>query len=370
MAIGLSRVELPAEFYDWTDSKLLIQPEPQYVYADLMLRALQSSLSMPDMIGLPGRTIGGQGADYTTPEQDRLNLEPDMISENVFAAKVDFRGQPGTSVRFNRPKYSSSTYTDASRRIAPGSSISTTAIGVDSEQAVINLHRYGGPYDSTNSRIAPISVEAFDAQMGVHNLVKVAGLHLVRDFHKFLDAQGVALFDAASTTVRPRGMTTDNTATSKGQFPLDYETLGRLARQMDDAYVPVLPDGRRMLVLTPTGMKQLRDDPQFATYAKEESSKNPLFYRYSSLKAVLPEFYVFVNTQLTTTDNTSSISIHTGHAFGPQVLGIGMGRPPRITNNVNDNYGESVPLIWIADLAFTNLDSRLCYKVNYTEDAV
>jgi hypothetical protein len=370
MSIGISRATLPQEFYDITSDKLLIQPEPQYLYADLMLRALGTSLQMPGSVGLPGRQITGQGSDYTKPEEDRLNLSPDMLSESLFAAKVNFDGQPGTSVRFNRPKYTDSTYTDASRRISPGQTISTTATNVDSEQAVVNLHRYGGPYDNDASEIRPIAVEAFDARMGVHNLVKIKGLHLVRDFHKFLNSQGVALFDAAASTIRPVGMTNDNTPTQKGQFPLDYETISRTARTMDDANAPVLPDGRRVMVVTPTGLKQLKDDPQFASYAKEDNSKNPLFYRYTNLRFVIPEWYIFASNQLTTTANTSSVSIHTAHAIAPEVLGIGMGRAPRIAPNTNDNYGEAVPCVWIADLAFANLDNRLVYKVNYTEDAV
>lgn len=365
---NVSRVTLPQEFYDWTSSELLIQPEPQYPMADLILRALGTSLAPPAAIGLPGRMIGGQGADYSSPEADQLALEPDLISENLFAVKVDFKGQPGLTIRVNRPKYTDSTYTLASRRIPSNTTISTTGIKVDSEQVSLTLDRYAGPYDSTAGEVRPYVIEAFDANMGIHNLVKIVGKHMKRDFHKFLDAVGVDLGMQGASTTYPAGMTAANDATADGQFPLTYETLSRLARQMDDSYLPTLPDGKRVLVLTPTGLKQLKDDKQFALYSHDFEKTNPLFRRYTALKSILPEWYVFVSQTLDTTANSSSVNIHTGLAFAPGALGIGMGRPPAVVNNTNDNYGESVPVIWRADLAFACLDSRFVRKVSYTPD--
>jgi hypothetical protein len=369
MAIGLSRATLPQEFYDRVGSQLLIQPEPPYIYADLILGALSASLVMPDMVGLPGRQIGGQGAPYTKPGEGVYDLGQDQLTKTLFQAQVNFEGETGTSMRFNRPKFTNSTYTDAARRIKPGQTISTTGINVESEQVLLNLHRYAGPYDATAGEVRPYIIEAFDAKMGIHNLVQVAGLHLVRDFHRWMNYQGTALFDLGATTVRPIGMTNDNTPTEKGQFPLDMETLNRTAQNMDDAYLPTLPDGRRVLVLTPTGLKQLRSDPEFLTVAKYNEQTNPLFRRYTALKYVIPEWYVFVSPMLTTTANTSSINVHTGHAIAPGALGIGMGRAPQVRNNTNDNYGESVPVIWLGDFAFSLFDSRFVYKVNFTENA-
>jgi hypothetical protein len=372
MAIGISRATLPQEFYDITSSKLLTQPEPQYLYADLMLRSLGTSLNMPDAIGLPGRQITGQGADYTTPTQDRLMLEGDILTENIFEAKVNFRGGPGTSVRFNRPKYTNWSVTEADRRLTPGQVIGTTGVSLSSEQALVNLHRYAGPYSSATAgsgSIQPIAVEAFDAEMGVHNLLKVAGLHLIRDFHRFCNAQIVALNNLAASTIYPEGMTADNDATVANQFPLDFETMTRTARTMDDANLPVLPDGRRIFVATPTSLAQLRQDRAFVDAAKEDNSKNPLFYRYTQLRYTLPEWHVFVSNQLTTADNSSSIAIHSNHAIAPGGLGCGMGRAPMVRNSTNDNYGESVPVVWIADLAFTMLNNTFTYLVKNTQSA-
>lgn len=366
---NFSRTSIPEEFYDWTSAKLLVQPEPQYIFAELVLKALGASLAPPSEVGLPGRTVGGAGADYANVESGRLNLEPDMLSENLFATAVNFDGAPGDAVRLNRPKYTDSTYTQASRVILPETSISTTGQSVGSEQAVITLKRFGGPYNNTAGAIRPFVIDQLMAKMGVHNLVKMAGLHLVRDFHKTLDTFLVQLGMDGATTLYPRGMTAANDATATAQYPLTYETLSRTAKYMDeDLKLPVLPDGRRVIVVTPTGLKQLKDDPQYARYSHDFAEKNPLFNRYTALKAVLPEFYIFASSTLDITANTSSVNVHTALAMAPGAFGMGMGERPMVRNSTADNYGLSVPVVWTAVLGPALLDNRFVVKVAYSAD--
>lgn len=370
--MSINRVTLPQEFYDVVSDKLLLQPDPQYLYADLILRSLGVNLMGGDMVGLPGREIGGQGAPYQGPNDGRLVLEPDLLTQDLFTVKYKFDGTPSDVVRFNRPQFTNWAVTDADRRLAPGQTIGTTGVDIASEQAVMVLHRYAGPYSSTTSgagAIAPLVIEKYDANMGVHNLVQVANLHLVRDFHRFVNAQGVAMGDSAATTIRPVGMTNDNTPTTAGEFTLDYETLLRTAQTMDDANLPTFGDGKRLLIVTPQGMAQLNQDPAFVNAAKEETRTNPLMHRYTQMRAVLPEWYIMVSTTQTVTANTSSVNIHTAHAISPGAFGVGMGGTPRIAPHTSDNYGESVPVVWIAYMAFTALDSRFVYRVHYTQSA-
>src|ERR1700684_4550468 len=144
MASG-SRVTLPQEFFDKTDDKLLVQPEPQYPYAIMFLGALATSLAPPSEMGLPWRSISGQGAEYGTPaERDRLMLSAPIMTD-LIAAKVDFNAAPGNTIRINRPAYATTTYTEASRRISTSQTISTVPVAAKSEQTNLTLYRYGGP---------------------------------------------------------------------------------------------------------------------------------------------------------------------------------------------------------------------------------
>jgi hypothetical protein len=40
-----------------------------------------------------------------------------------------------------------------------------------------------------------------------------------------------------------------------------------------------------------------------------------------------------------------------------------MGRKPRVANSTDDNYGETVKVLWLADLAFGITDSRFFRSV-------
>lgn len=357
--MGYSRATLPENFYDKTTDMLLVKPEPQYLYAMMWLGAMAASLNVPDALGNPGREISSAGADYTSAEKDRLMLSNPMFTE-VIAAKIDFNAAPGGTVRINRPAFANTTYTETSRRIASGATISTTAIGPISEQNSLTLFRYGGPYDAANSRVAPLGIEAFDANMGVHKAAQINGTTLKRDCHRFIDTVNTQLLDLAATAVYPEGMSAVNDATAVGSFPFTYEQLNRTEQQMDEANLPTFGDGFRVLVLTPTQLKQLKDDVQYQRQAFSFPEYNTLFPQY--VKSV-GKFHIFKSTTLTTTANSSSVAIHRGHAIAPGALLAGMGRSLRVVPASDDNYGETVKVIWLGDLAFGLADNTMVYSV-------
>ena len=367
MALGISRLVLPEEFYDLTSAQLLVQPEPQYLHAAWCKAAMGGmDLSAPSAFGLPGRQIGGQGSPYAGHKDAMLELAMGLPTA-LFAVKEDFKGQPGTTMRFNRPQFTDSTYTEASRTLVSGATISTTPILAGSEQVSLTLKRYAGPYSST---VQPYAIEAFDAQMGVHNLAQFVGTHLRRDFDKSLDSFWVAIVDAAAAAsaqiTYPLGITTVDGPTAKGSAPLTYEQVVRTARVMDDASLPTLPDGKRVLLITSHGKAQLTQDPKFIQNSKNHESMSVLFPNY--LKS-LPDFHIFTSRRLTRTANTSSVDIHYGQAIAPGAFGCGVGRPASVRTNTNDNYGEQALAIWLADMALGCVDNRFCVSVRYAQDA-
>lgn len=360
---SISRVQLPENFYDVTSSYLLTQPEPQYLYAQMYLASIQASLDTDGEMDMPGRSAGmSVGAQYSSAERDRLMMA-DPIMTGVFVPSVDFKGQPGNVVRFNRPSFTDSTYTQASREITAGQSISTTTLGVESEQNALTLKRFAGPYSNTNSAVQPFGIDRFYAQFGVHKLPSMVGAHLKRDYHKFLDTATRVLLDDASSTVRPAGMTTDDTATAAGQFPFDYDTLCRAELAADNANLPVFPDGYRVLVLTPTQVNQLRTDSDYLSYAEKHPQYNALFPGYVSS---VNKLHIFKSTTLSEAVNTNSIPIHKGHLIAPGALMGGMGEAPRVAPSTDDNYGEESKVIWLAYLAMGLADNRFVVSVRST----
>ncbi len=352
-----SRATLPQNFYDKTSDMLLAQPEPQYLYAQMFLGALGASLQVPGELGLPGRAIGGAGAAYSSEDRDRLALSNPVMTQ-VIAAVANFNAEPGNTLKFNRPVFTDSTYTETSRRIASGTTISQDPVTVSSQQTSLTLHRYGGPY--SGGAVKPYGIEAFDANMGVHKAASMHGTHLKRDFDKFIDAVQVSLLNLGATTVYPEGMTADNDATVAGMFPFTLQQLRSTKRQMDVANLPTFGDGYRAMVLNPQQLEQLGADPEYQRSAKEFAEYSILFPGY--VKSV-SKFHIFESNTLTSTANSSSVDIHTGHAIAPGALLGGMGRAPKICPNTNDNYGETALVIWLADLAFGLANNSFCYLV-------
>lgn len=356
----INRVSLPEEFYDITSTQLLAQPEPQYLYAQMFMAAAGVSLGgLGGSTGLAGREVSGSGAAYASAERDRLMMSNPLMS-GVFAATVDMNGEKGNVVRFNRPSFADTTYTQASREILANKTISTETINAGSEQTSLTLKRFAGPYDSGNSRVAPFGIDKFAASMGVHNLVSFAGMHLSRDFHKFIDSVNVLLLDEASTVVRPSGMTADDDATAAGMFPMDFDTITRAELAADNANLPVFPDGSRLLVLTPTQLQQLKLDGDYVELSRNMPDYSALFPQYVSS---IGKLHIFKSTTLSTGTNSSSVAIHKGHLIAPGALLGGMGKPPRVANSTDDNFGEVAKVIWIAYLAFGVADDRFAISV-------
>lgn len=356
--MSVSRITLPENFYDISSAKLLAQPEPQYPFASLFLSAIGASLPIPSGLGLDGRQVPSAGSSYSAAERDRLMLAQ-ALPGALFALGVDFSKTPGNTIRINRPAFSNTTYTEASRKVATGASISTTPIDIGSEQTHLVLQRYAGPYDTTNSRVAPYAIEAFDANMGIHSAPSMVGTHLARDFHRFLDTVHVTIADGG-TAVYPDGMSADNDATTAGSFPLALEQLSRTEQLMDEANLPTLPDGSRVLMLSPYQVKQLRHDPEYMAQAENHQSFNLLFPNYVGS---VGKFHIFKSNTLSQPTNGSSVAVHRGIAMAPGCFMGGMGRAPRVSASTDDNYAETVKVIWLADLAFGVADSRFFRSV-------
>ncbi len=355
----INQVSVPENFYDITSPQLLAQPEPQYLYATMFLSAMGLSLNPEAALGVQGRAISGSGAQYSSAERDRLIMANPLMS-GVVAAKVDFDGLPGMTVRVNRPQFADTTYTVASREVGLNTSISTTTINAGSEQVSLTLQRFAGPYDQTNSRVAPYGIDKFAAARGVHSLSSLVGTHLKRDFHKFIDSVQVTLLDLASTTVRPAGMSADNDATVAGQFPMDYDTINRAELAADEANLPVFPDGYRLLVLTPKQCAQLKLDSDYVELSKEFPQYNGLFPQYV---ASVNRMHIFRSTTLNQANNSSTVPVHKGHLIAPGALLGGMGAPPRVAPSTDDNYGEVAKVIWVSYLAFGLADNRFTISV-------
>lgn len=351
-----NRLTLPEYFYDVTSARLLLDPEPMYLYAALFKSALGVAL---DKSGGMGRTMLPGGGPSEDHEAGALVMSDPIYNETITVVS-ELGAVPGHTVRLNRPIFQDTTYTEASRQIA-GTDISTVPIDVSAEQVPITLKKFVGPYDQTNSRPAPFAIDAFDAQMAVAPLAAKIGAQLARDFDKFIDSVMVAKMNGGANTVRPDGFTADNDHATANMGTMDVETLFKAQRTLEDLHIPTFGNGQYACVLKPKQLQDLKTDPTFRSLAENQAPIHPVLKK--NYVASVGGLDIFKSSTLTTTANASSVDVFTGHVFGPGVLGAGTGRPPRVAPSTDDNYGETAKCVWILDAGWTLLDNRFCALV-------
>lgn len=361
---SLGRAELPQEFFDFTSTQLLIQPEPQYLHARLFREAMRMEMDRrASMLGLPGRDLVDKSANYLQLDQMQLELSDRLYAE---AVKVDlsFMDSPlgqlpiGHIMRLNRPQFINTTYTLASREIAAGRVIGTTPIKVGSDQVEFRIARYGGPLDPVSGQVAPIGISRFDAQRSVHSLPAIRDLQFKRDYDRFIDSVGVALFDAVdpSNVIYNDGFTADNDMQGAGDSPFSYALLRHMDRRLEETNIPRFSNGRRMAILTPLQAEQLGRDAEYERLAQFVAPKNPLLI--ASYFGTVANVDIFRSNTLTIVANGNGVPVHRAQMIGPGLAGCAPGEMPRVVANTNDNYGEDPIAIWLQYAAFATLDAR------------
>jgi hypothetical protein len=375
----ISRATLPAEFFDRTSAMMLIQPEQQYLYAQMVFAAdLQAELrANPDGFSLmPGRGIsGGDGAVVKPFAENQLQLVEStrIVGEAIAVSGELAKGNVGHTIRMNRPVFANTTYSAASRLVSTGSTISTTPISLTAEQVSITIQRFAGPYDQSNSRVAPYAIDRFDAQRSVHDLVATVGVQLQRDRMKYLDSVYAALFDSPVTSniIFPGDPTnalagSDASAfpsATNGYRPMDAESIFRAEQKMADNYIPRFSNGKYHLIVTPQQARQLRTDPAFQRMSVFQPENSPLKQSYVGTLGLVDIYQSSTNTVDTTT--VSGVSINHAIMFGPGYVGrVKDGEGCRVMDSTDDNYGETPKVIWLAYEGQSLLDNRFVVSVH------
>jgi len=370
----VSRMTLPQEFFDRTSNMMLRQPEPQYLYAQLVFMAnAQAELKKAQAagaIGLPfaDRQPSSQGAPAIGLDEMQLMLSDSIRGEAIHVNLELGEGKgPGHTLRFNRPVFTNSTYTEASRTIAAGSTISTTAIDLTAEQVSVTLKRVAGPYDQTNSRIAPYAIDRFDSMVSVHSIAEIVGTQLQRDRAKYVDSVFATYYSAGANTIYPgdpsNALTTDASAMSvNGDRPMDVETLWRAEQVLGTNSIPRFGNGTYVAVLSPQQARQLKTDKVYREQTPFDSGLNPL---RNSFVGKIGNVEVYQSsTKLTDTTSVASVTIHQGTMFGPKALCYCPGAPCIVKSAADDNYGETSKVIWVAIEGHAKIDQRFICAIH------
>lgn len=359
----VSRVTLPTEFFDITSAQMLIQPEPQYVLARALFASIASAeLASTGSLDLGARPPLNSGQPIISLQDQQLNLATSPLGKLVMV--VNELGQKGVghTVKLNRMAFIGGTFTEASRTIAQSTSISTTPLDLPAqEQASITIKRVAGPYSASAAAVAPLGIDRADANRSVHSLASYVSEALRRDRMKYLDAILGLLYDGATTNVvRPGQLAADASFPTSGSAPFDLSMVFRAVEALNIGNIPYFEDGRYMMLISPTQMRQLKEDPDYNNQAKEDVRFNLL----TGMNAVTIGENVRAMVTTTLPTDTATIAgqtIYRGVMFGPQAVGFGIDDSCRVVTANEDNYGETAKVIWIAYEGSALLDQRfLC----------
>jgi len=357
----VSRATLPQAFQDVLSAKLLVAPDYQMLHGTLAKMAMNAALSNGQMGISADRAIPSMGQGLLSLEQQRLALADPIKTEAIVSVAELGNAGVGHTVRLNRQVFQTTTYTQASRQVTAGQVISTTPADITAEQVSITLKRFAGPYDQTNSRIAPRSVDQLDAMRSQQSLYDYVSKDIKRDFEFFLDQVTVKLFDAASSSVYASGFAADNDITAAGTAPLTVAQLWNAKKTLELANAPKFVNGVYIGVFTPEQEVDLKNDSAFQRLAVFDKNINPLLA--SSYIGSIAGVECYVSNSLTRSSNSSSVSVQYGQVFGPGMVGMGLGAPPMVRSSTDDNFGLQAKIIWELCAGFATLDNRLGVSV-------
>lgn len=356
--MSINALTLPSEFWTKTSERLLLPPEPDYFFANMLyqsaaeaeLRAVNASMGLPNN-GAPVVDVTGLSLNDKSPYVDALVYE-------------DFRAQPGQTVRMNRVVFADTTYTEASRR-ATRATIGTAGADITGEQIEMTIERFAGPLVSAGGAVGPHVIEEFDIKRNpVHNLVERVGVALKRDRNKFVDSVVAAKACQSSSTANyiyagdpNNSLTADNTAfIAQGDRPVDVEMLLRGEARADTVGIPTFANGKRICVLSIRQAQQLQASSRWQKLARTFESRNPLFTKFIGSIGRLD---VFVSATNPTATANSTITVQQGVIMGPGALAYAMAMPCETRTDPGvQNYSQRVPIVWVADEAFGVLDNR------------
>jgi hypothetical protein len=363
----IARATLPAEFFDITSAMMLVQPEPQYSYAQMLFAGQARAALSAEGVQLgvaPDRGPAHQGAPIMDLEQQQLALGSAPMAEAIKAVPECGAKGVGHTIRINRPVFAGGGYTEASRVINATTSISTTPIDLTSEQVSITVKRVVGPFASGGTTPQPYAIDKFDAKKSVHDLSALVGLQLSRDRMKYLDSILSLLFDQPANIVRPGGATTDAAAfVANFDAPMDLDTLYRAEQKLEELNIPRFADGTYAFICSPQQLRQLKSDNEWTKASALAPAVNPLLKSFvGNVGGTINVFRS--NTNQTDTASVSNVTINHGVMFGPGAVGFGIDEPCRVASANEDNYGETAKVVWIAYEGSTLLDNRFIVGVH------
>jgi hypothetical protein len=370
----VNRGSLPSNFLDSIDAGLVLpEPEPQYFFArmaggsQMLQTALDSDMSGAQhflkMIG------GGQPVSPVLAEMARLiDAYPDAIT-----FVPGFGLNKGDTIKLRRPLYTGGGYDLASRLVKSGVQTSETGIAIKGSEVPVVLAQYEGPYDTTNSRVAPYVIEEFDAKFRANKdqLVSLVKHHLGRDRIKWLDTVIRNLFRASQYITYADAVANVLSFTSGAGHSISLETIFKAKQAIKDREWSPFPNGRYAFCVPTVFQTQMLGDPDYrALSAMHTNGVNQLFGHIASIDDIdifeVTTLKTYAAGETVPTDGNavpSGATVYEGLMFGPGAVGMGQAQAAKCFSSESTNFEKESKVIWRSTEAFQTIDERGIQRV-------
>lgn len=374
---SINRGTLPSNFIDSVSLGMrLPQPEPQYLFAQMAIGAMLRAGAIDMGLGNAQRFVrvtAGGGGENVPPQLDMLARAGDMYPEALTYIQ-DFGLGKGDTIKLRRPQYSGGGYDESSREVKPDVPTSTVGQLIRGEEVPVVLKEYEGPYDSTNSRVAPYIVREFDSRYRANRskLAEEVRLHLLRDYVKWLDSVVRNRFRASQYATLADNVADVTAFTAGAGHFVNFETLIRGRRALSDREWQYFPNGRYVCMVPTAFNEQMVGDPDYRTLsAYHGDGKNQLFGYITSVQNM--DIYECTTLKTYAAGETvpgngggvvpAGATVYEALIFGPGAVGMGEAMGPTCYDADDTNYGKEAKVIWRSIQAFQTLDERGIQRV-------
>lgn len=372
---------LSAEFTDILTQRLLIVPDPQFVFAKWAYAAMSAaSLSQMDSYNLAQMQL----REGRLPDSGALANTNEAMSNGmggplklpggalVFSDLIYFvreARQAGTTFKIDRPRFIDGLTTLANRRLGPTNKLFNNTQPIGRDQIDVTVYEYSGPGDTSTGAPSPVSVSLFAQHRAAHDILADVGNQLRRDRYKFLDDVCinylVAAAESNSTGVTRGGDVASNSAfVGGGNEPFSFDLLPKANEALRMRNVPGMAmDSRYVLVLHPHQMQQLKNDPRYQSQAVFMPAYNVLFPGYA---ATVENFVVCESQRMPTVSNLGAGSNQTGYkalALAPQALAWASSMDAMVVRDKNDDGGRFAKFGWLSIEGFNITDQTFVQEI-------
>ncbi len=350
---------LTQEFVDMLSAELIVEPDPQYVFAVLAgaARAGAMDFGAQGVSGVSGNMQAAMGAGMGSVRY----LDPRWMSIAAdFAKVVSEPATPGKVILVDQPRYLGGTFTETSRRLTEGTAVSATPQAATMGQVTVTIREYGGPHDGTN--VAPIGITEFLKRRAKHDLVQYVGTLLRRDRNKFVD-HVVSDLLLTTTHVTTPGDVAEGSLTAGAK--LTEDELSEMLRKLQERNIPTFSNGLFMAVLSPKHLEDLKADSKFRESVRYLGTEGALVQGHVANHG---GFMIVVSSNIPTAGvgAGSAVTGYRGVAFGPGAIGHAIGMDAEARRSKNDDFGREDRVLWLAHEGWALLDSDFVQRFTST----